>query len=58
MSDRSTTVPTTSECENRTRRVVGFLRSCFMIEVEGAMDVIVLAEDGETIAGDGLGDVE
>jgi len=29
-----------------------------MMDVEGAMDVIVLAEDGETIAGDGLGDAE
>jgi hypothetical protein len=52
MTERSTTVPTTRACENRTLRVWPCLLCIFCEGFEGAIDVIAFPDEGETVAGD------
>ena len=52
MADRSAAVPTTSKCENRTRRGLSVRRVSFKTGVELGRDCIALSGEGETVAGD------
>ena len=53
MDDRSVTVPTTSACENRTRRGLSVLCVSFKTAFGAASEIfIAFSGEGETVAGD------